>query len=396
MTPILFATLLIANQPTVQLQTLSGENVRGVLTEVTDEDIALETGGGRVVFQTERLTELVVNQPNSPSRESSKIQVKLVDGSSVAATDYMSENAGATLARDSDASINVATMDIATVRFQSQSQDTDPQWSRIAGSKPDTDLLVVRKGDVLDYHGGLVKRVTDALVEFEIDGELIPVKRSKVFGLVFCQSGGRSLPSPTCFVTELDGSRWTACSLRLEDGKLEWTTQIGLEVASSLASIQRVDFSQGKITYLSDLEPEAVQWTPLIGMGRALEVATPLFTLRKDRNLGNHPLRLDGIEYSKGLALHSHTEVVYRLPADSRRFRATVGIDDGVRPLGSVVLVVRGDDTVLIDREVSGSDPPLPIDVNIEGVRRLTIIVGFGKDLDVADHLDLCQARVVK
>ena len=57
----------------------------------------------------------------------------------------------------------------------------------------DSDLLVVRKDETLDYHQGVLGDVTDDVVQFELDGEQLAVKRSKVFGLVYHHpAGGRA------------------------------------------------------------------------------------------------------------------------------------------------------------------------------------------------------------
>ncbi len=75
---------------------------------------------------------------------------------------------------------------------------------------------------------------------------------------------------------------------------------------------------------------------------------------------------------------------------------ATVGIDDRVRPRGNVRLEIEGDGRPLLDAPVTGADPPRPVDLDLTGVGRLTILVDYGEDMDVADHLDLCDARIVK
>ncbi len=72
------------------------------------------------------------------------------------------------------------------------------------------------------------------------------------------------------------------------------------------------------------------------------------------------------------------------------------GIDSRLRGCGHVLLVIRGDDRDLLRQTISGQQPPVPLDVNIEGVRRLEILVDFGETLDVADHLNLCNARIIK
>ena len=73
-----------------------------------------------------------------------------------------------------------------------------------------------------------------------------------------------------------------------------------------------------------------------------------------------------------------------------------MGIDDRVGNLGSVELMIRGDNRELYSGKIAGKDEPIEIDADLAGVRRLTILVDFGDDLDVADHLNLCEARIVK
>ena len=46
--------------------------------------------------------------------------------------------------------------------------------------------------------------------------------------------------------------------------------------------------------------------------------------------------------------------------------------------------------------DVSGADSARQLELDIVGVRRLAILVDFGKDQDVADHFDLCEAQVIK
>jgi hypothetical protein len=94
--------------------------------------------------------------------------------------------------------------------------------------------------------------------------------------------------------------------------------------------------------------------------------------------------------------MHSRTELVYRLPGKFGTFRALAGIDDRVRPGGDVRLVIYGDGRLLLDKQITGRDEPVPLTVDISGVARLKIVADFGGDLDVSDHLDLCEPRVFK
>ncbi|MCH5376834.1 MAG: NPCBM/NEW2 domain-containing protein, partial [Planctomycetes bacterium] len=121
-----------------------------------------------------------------------------------------------------------------------------------------------------------------------------------------------------------------------------------------------------------------------------------LFQPRRDIGMTGKPLSLDGVIYDKGLALTTRTEMVFRLLDDYRYFHAVVGIDDNVRDGGNLELVVSGDDKVLLTRTVTGREKSFPLDLDITGVKRLKILADFGQEMDIADHLDLCDARLTK
>jgi hypothetical protein len=397
MSLLLFFALFATSGPSVEVRTLDGETVSGHLVGLTANQVDIETSEGPVTLETETVKDLAPSQSDVQPPKETGTQVKLADGCWLSATDYSVSDGRASITTLSGTSVEVAARDVASVRLQTGSDDLRSEWSDIVDSEPDTDLLVVRGADALDYHGGIVKGVTDTVVEFEMDGEALPVKRSKVFGMVYYQSAGRNLPDSVCTLIESGGSRWEVRSLQLEGDDVRWTTPLGLELESRISALERIDFSQDKILYLSDIEPDSEDWTPHIGMDDRLgSVAKLMYLPRQDRGRGKNPLQLEQKSYTKGVALHSRTEVVYRLPGRFRRLRATAGIDDTVRPHGNLVLVIRGDGRLLLDRVIAGSDPPLEIDLDIAGVRRLAILVDFGENQDIADHLDLCEARVVK
>jgi hypothetical protein len=111
-------------------------------------------------------------------------------------------------------------------------------------------------------------------------------------------------------------------------------------------------------------------------------------------NFDSQPLQVKKKIYSKGVALRSRTEMVYRMPPSSSRFKAVAGIDDSVASKGRVRLVIRGDDKVLFDAAVVGTEPAHEIDLDISGVRRLTILVDFGDTFGAGDYLILGNARI--
>jgi hypothetical protein len=169
--------------------------------------------------------------------------------------------------------------------------------------------------------------------------------------------------------------------------------------------------------YLSDIEPASSNWTPLVGLPAAASVAAEYGQPRRDKSAYGGPLSLTVKReeanrepepfndsnsgsatrtFSKGLALRSRTEIIYRLPAGFQRFITLAGIDPSTSSAGNVRLVVSGDDRVLLETEIEGNTPAQTIQLDIAGVKRLKILVDYGKNFDSGDWLNLCEARIAK
>ncbi len=396
MTSSLLAALILAAHPAVEAETITGEIHQGQLTEIRSDQVTIEADGGPVVLATKHLVDLVpVEAPPGPAAEPG-VWVDLVDGSTVLGGSFTTAGDRARVLSLEGLPIELPLRAVLAVRLQASTPETGQQWSKLRDTPTDRDLLVVRRAEALDFHRGAIREVTDDAVQFELEGEVLPVKRNKVHGMIYYRARSDDLPEPLCRITVADGSVWLARVIGLDGDDLTWTSLSGAEVRQPLAMVARLDFSQGKIVYLSDLKPESVEWMPYFGQQKNLESLTRFFAPRGDRSLLAGPLQLDGKTYRKGLALHSRTTIVYRLPDRFGHLLAVAGIDDRVRPRGNVRLVIRGDDAVLFETTIDGTQPPQPLEVDLDGVRRLTILVDYGEDMDIADHLDLCDLRVVK
>lgn len=440
MNTFLLTILLTAAAPQFDVQTLDGQILRGALVELSSERVTLDAADGRVSLDTERLLSIVARKKPAPGK--ARVVVELTDGSTILGRQYAARGTLAKITLSDGDVLETPTNIVRTIRFQPESGPAATEWKRLIDRKADADLLVVRKDEGLDYHKGVLHDVTEDVVRFDFDGEALPVERSKIFGLAYCHPTEPDLPPAVCRITDSSGSRWSVRSLGMSakhpsptgrrpegedkrlpsptgrgaggegadsladhthlnplpagDGTLQWTTPAGLSVVQAPERIVQIDFSAGKIAYLSDLKPERVRWTPYFSMGNPPASVEQFYAPRYDRNFDGGPLQLGGTPYAKGLALHSRTELVYRLPDGFGRFRAVAGIDDAVRPGGKARLLVRGDGRQLLDAVLLGSDPPRAVDLNLSGVRRLTIVVDFGDSPSSGDYLLLCNARLSK
>jgi hypothetical protein len=393
MIPILLTALLTAAPPNVEIQTLNGQTIAGPIAAISAERIAVDGPNGQVEFKTDELAGLQTKAP-AAAGPAAGVWVELVDGSSLAGQSFPARGDRAQLRLGSQA-LDLSRKDLAAVRFQRPTDALAAEWTRVLEAKIAGDLLLIRKNDTFDYHKGVIGDVTDNEVQFELDGDRLPVKRAKLAGLVYYQPPGRSLPDGLCRITDVDGSQWTAHTVALAE-KLLWTTPAGVRMSRPLPEVRRIDFASDKVIYLSDLQPDSSDWKPFFPLEKELPSLAQFYGPRSDCNLRGAKLQLGGRQYAKGLAIHTRTTLVYRLPDRFRRLKATAGIDDQFRPNGVVRLVIRGDERVLVEATVTGKDSPQAIDVDLTGVRRLTIVADCGEGLDVGNHLLLCEARVIK
>lgn len=414
MTASILCVVTLALGIDVEVQSLSGAQVDAKLKSIDAASVAYQRADTGDELSA-RFTELMNVAPkDAPGVNSTgaTIWITLEDGSKLNATTYSVAEGVAEITLVGGDVVKTPTRAIRTVRLKPE--DDGPakkfglrkQWSEILSSELAGDTIVVRRkteeeGEAavysLDYFEGVVGDVTGERVKFDFDGDIINVAREKVEGIYYYHAEA-DLPAAVCAVLDSGGSAFNAHQLTLVEDGVSLTTSAGTEHKVPLAKLHALDFSLGKLMFLSDMTPDRVQWTPFLQSSTTGDSLAQLYAPRKDRTFSGKPLKLNGqtTPFRKGLAIHSRTDLAYRIPTGFRRFEAIAGIDAELRDQGHVQLIITGDGKPLFDAAISGSDPPKTIDLDIDGVRRLTILVDFGENLDIADHLLLGNARITK
>jgi hypothetical protein len=390
---VFMARSVLAGPPEVQVNTLDGRTVNGTLESITSDAVVVKSGDTQSTVKSSDLHSLSLKSPAEAPAKKPSAWVELADGSRVPVETFLVKGGKATVTLLDGAELALAVKQVRSVRYSK----LDEPDAEVAQTEAAGDLLGVRKRENVDFLEGVIGDVTKEAVNFTIDGEPLAVNPSKIDSLVFAaRPAGEDGPTPVCVVEETSGASLQAKSIELKDGKVRLTLLAGGIVERPLDAVRRLDFSAGKLTYLSDLKPQSVQWTPFFDLGKQSPALAKFLGPRFDRGREDEVMRLDGKTYKKGISLTSRTEIVFKVPAQAKRFRALAGIDDGVANLGSVQLQITGDGRQLYSGKLTGKDPPAELDLDLAGVRRLAILVDFGDDLDVGDHLNLCEARIVK
>lgn len=387
--PVLFfvsMTTLLAIAPDVEVTSLSGASASGSLQSLNKTVAKIKAG------QTEKDLPLsnILNMrfpKNRPQRSLElPLTIRLTDGSIFPTQSLQSNERQVKVSGDQTGELILPARNVASIRFGALNSNIRDSWEKLLNGENTKDLLVVQKENVLDYIDGVVGSITEEKIQFFTGEDEVSVNRSRVFGVIYSRPPSPEV-SPYCAIRLTDAGVLNASAITFTGTEFTATLLGGTRARFTPQSIANLDFSQGKVRYLSDLEPRNIEYTPFFDT---------VWKYRKDRHRDGGPLRVGGKEYTRGLYIHSKTLLQYRLKGDYRNFRAIMGIDESVPGIGFVYVEIKGDGRILYSGNVRSSDSPVELNLDVDGVREFEVLVDFGDNLEICDHLDLCEARFIK
>jgi hypothetical protein len=387
--------------PPVEVTTLAGESFSGSLRGLTTQSLDLDRDGTPVSIPTSdvlqwRMTSPVVTaNPVDPA--SLIVAVELHDGSRLRGTALAGTSEKLTLTHPVLNSVTLGRGQVKSVRFGAEDPAVAASWQDFQERTKKQDYLVVRKGDVLDHLDGVIGGLDDQRLKFLLDGQEIDVKRPRIFGWIYA-SEAPAKGNPGIRVDLTGGD--TISVNKITQGTTGWDVQLAgstTTITLATAAVTTVDYSAGKVLYLSSVEPRDLEHTPYFGPGIGSD-----WRVERDRSLLGRPLKVGRRTYAKGLAIHSKTRLVYRLGGSYRRLSSIVGIDPelDIKPDpidNNARLVIRGDRKVLFEGDIRLGQPPVPLDLNVQGVVELEILVDYGVGhSDVGDRVHMADLKVLK
>ncbi|MES2792733.1 MAG: NPCBM/NEW2 domain-containing protein [Planctomycetota bacterium] len=378
---------LLGDLPQVQVETLKTGPTAGELKQMTPSQIVV---GERQVPLAEVL-EIRFPPPATPSTAAANpIEVMLSDGSRLTGSQITLSGTDSKLTSAELGNVSIRKNVIRSIRFTANDTKLDDSWQKILDRNSKKDVIVVRKDDKLDFLAGVAGSIDDQVVKFLVDGEEVPVKRERVYGLIYQPPAATGKPQS---IIELQGDvTLQTKQIVSKDQGYQVILASGVTLTVPSGQIRTIDFSLGKVRQLSSLKPSDVQYVSFWG-------PSWIWEYRKDVGPLSGPISLGGLSYEKGLSIHSKTKLTYRLQGDYRLFQTVLGIDDmsdDNGTLGDVKLTISADGKPLLEADVKGTDAPRKVDLNVTGVRELQILVDFGGDLDIADWLSLGDAKLTK
>ena len=417
------ALMFGAVAPEVVVRSLDGDTQNGKWVAWTKDAIVItdvEAKTGEQKIPLSRLGQVVITDSSATSANSAETRyaIQLVDRSELPADSFLLSGDEAEVVWATGVSQKVPLALIRSIRRTDIDESMREAWNRLLDKSRGRDRLAVRKGESIDYVEGVISGVTLDHVDFVLDGESIPVKWNKLAGLLFADPPDLPSNPAKCEVSISGGARISVSTWKSTSQSVVVQLPCGLSFEIPLSQLERIDFSQDKIIYLSAMTPLITEFSPYLSAGKLRPLLERFYGVRQDRSesssqedaderfeIVTRPMVVDSSSeqgslptesYTEGLSLRSKSRLVYSLPPESRRFKARVGIDAGSRHLGNVHFSVLGDGQVLYEAEISGNTGPRDVSVPVADLRRLELIVDYGKNQDAGDRLNLCNARIIK
>lgn len=262
-------------------------------------------------------------------------------------------------------------------------------FNQVLDYRESQDTVVLKNGDAL---AGEFAGLDDKHLFLQTAQGRSPIDPTGVRSVIFnpTLTTGESLKGEGALVALVDGTRFRAHDLRFGGlDRLTMRTLFGVDLDIPLSAVESLRFLGGCATYLSDLAPIEYKFEPFLDLE---------WPLRRDQSVAGGFLTLRGVQYPKGLGVHSRSSVTYRLDGKYRRFQATIGIDDETAGKGSVVFEVLLDGmSAFKSSPLTGTSAPVAIErLNLAGARLMTLRVDYAASGDIQDHADWCDAVLLK
>jgi len=373
-----------------ELTDLAGKVHSGSLKSLTLTSAVLETETGDVEIPVDQIMKITFAKTKGNSQQATDFPIRLTisDHSELVGSSVKSDGVNVTIRTKTLGELQVPARKVKSILYSPLDKTTQKQWNDLTQKKVSDDLLVIKKGKKLDFLAGVVTQFDEKKVMFLYEGNEIPVRLEKILGIIhphpFAPPG-----QAKCRLETTSGDSLFVEQITLE--KNDFRTRTGPDhfITIPKKEIRLLDFSLGRIIYLSDMPPEGVEYTPYFDT---------VWEYQRDKTIDGSPLKLGDKEYAKGLWIHSKTKLTYRLAGEFSRFQALMGIDASVAKsgLGDVHVTISADDKIILNEQVTAFTALHKIDLDVKGYRFLHILVDFGEGLNIADRLDLVDARLIK
>lgn len=234
-----------------------------------------------------------------------------------------------------------------------------------------------------------VRGLADGKLQVKYDGADRGINRERVLAVVFAAHPPLAAPTGPVGVFQMAAGdvlvgAWTGFA----DNKLEIETAWNGKLSLPVSALGAVRIRNGKLTFLPDLEPVAVEETGYFGR---------VIPWRRDEGFDGDVPRVRSKQPTRSIAMHSRSSLTFALEGQYDKFKATLGFDDSAGTRGRVAcrILVDGRE-VFADKDFRATSDPQEIDISVAGARQMTLEVDFGEEQDVGDRIVWAEPRLFR
>ena len=256
----------------------------------------------------------------------------------------------------------------------------------VAAPAAENDRIFLKVEKQVDSVAALLDSLTEQEVAFKLEGQIRKAPREKLYGLVIAQPQGADDPT-RCLLSLQDGSTLAGDIESVENGVVSLLLPGDAKLELPWAAVQSVAIHSHRLTFLSDLNPLEEEQK---------SIAFVNVPWRRNRSVLGRPLTLAGQVYERGIGVHAYCKLTFDAGGKFDIFAATIGLDAETLDKGDCIFSVLGDGEVLLTQRMQGGEAPRELQLSIPRIKQLTLLVEPGEGLDLADHADWCDARLIR
>jgi len=356
---------------------LAVENLRLAAGELTGNGIE-----GKLAIDDIRKIQV---RPQLETRQPTPgISIGLISNGHLTATDLTIGDDKCIVTTASTGKLELPIDAVRTVAFDKANLPAD---YHAAAEKPsaDFDRLFLKVDKAVEGLTGLIESLDEQKIQFSTDAKSVEQPRERLVAIVVAQAiAGDELPQYT--LTLVDGGSLGGELTAIAKQEIELKLA-GEAIRLPWSAVERIDVRLSKMAFLSDLKPSSAEQQSIVTLTRPWQ---------RDRSYSGRPLRIGQRSFEKGIGAHARSRLTFPLQGKYDQFAAVVGIDAATEGKGDCIMSVLADGNVLWTGRVKGTDPPQELNLKVSNVNELSLVVEAGEELDLADHANWADARVIR
>jgi hypothetical protein len=392
--------------------TKKNEVLKGDVVSVTEKEVVLQQGDKKVATPIKEVVKIDFQEIGKPPSNATYAAVELTDGTVLLCSKWSIRRKEVELTVLNGPTVKLALSGVANILSKANVEANRHDWTKRVFKSRGRDVLVLERGgkpQSIGWGGNKVTfgeaDATGTTIEYTLllddEVETRKQKLAAAYGLIFKRVSNPKAPPVICKLLDTVNNVVMVSSLASDAAGFTVTTPEGVKMTFTKAQVARLDYTKGRLEYLSDLDPlKVVARGNLDEDGKDHPQRDRLF---RDVNVRGKKVKqritLGGVPYPKGLAIRPYAEVEYDLKGDYQELSALIGFDDNIVVTHKVELVVEGDGKELASYTLSPEDAQRfrPVTLNVKDVQKLKLVVRVPGDGDeVATHVSLADAKVYK